>query len=655
MLKFFSRLERTRNFVLLVFAILMVVSLIVFYAPARNDVPSNLTYDQTTAAKVGTEKITVSELAVQKDNMSRMGRPMPAKFFLDGMIRERIVRAEANRLNLTATDAEVASYIRQQQKNTPGQPFNQKIYEQNVTDQFGSVKAFEQSVRDELSGKKVEAFVTSGVTVPEEEVLDEFKRKNTKFDLSFVPVTSADIAQTIKPTDEELKNYFEQNRKNYYIGVPQKKIRYIYLDTSKIGEKLNITDEDLKAEFEKIPADKKQAGVLGQQIVLRVANPAVESQVLGKANNIIRDLKKDGVKVSEEAFAQVAKGQSEDIKTAVNGGKLPGLIKENANNPGDPYQQLLNMQPGDVSQPVKYLDKYYILRRGDAVQKTLEDTKKELEISLRNRRAYTVAAELANKIANRLKEVKDVQKVAEEFAAEARMNSNEMIRETGYVKPGDEVPNVGISPQFEEGIAALENQSDVGDKIPVKGGFAVPMLVEKREPREAEFDEVKNQVAESYKVEQAGNKIEEIAKQIAEGTANASNLSSVAQSKGLKAQDAKSFILGSPLGQGPNATTSQALEDAIYALKTGEVTKKPVKISDTWYVVAANNREEANMDDFAKQRDELVETKLKEKRGQVFSDYLASIKRELEDKKEITIYREALEKLDAADVPVGNE
>ena len=655
MLKFFSRLERTRNFVLLIFAILMVVSLIVFYAPARNDVQGGLTLDQTTAAKVGSEKITVSELAVQKDNMSRMGRPMPAKFFLDGMIRERIVRAEANRLGLTATDAEVANYIRQQQKNTPGQPFNQKIYEQNVTDQFGSVQAFEQSVRDELSGQKLEAFVTSGVTVPEEEVLNEFKRKNTKFDLSYVPVTSADLAQTIKPSDEELKNYFEQNRKNYYIGIPQKKIRYIYLDTSKIGEKMSISDEDLKAEFEKIPADKKQAGVLGQQIVLRVPSPAVESQVLGKANNIIRDLKKDGGKVSEEAFAQIAKGQSEDIKTAVNGGKIPGLIKENTKNPGDPYQQLLNMQPGDVSQPIKYLDKYYILRRGDAVQKTIEDTKKELEISLRNRRAYTVAAELGNKISNRLKEAKDVQKVAEEFAGEAHMNPNEMIRETGYVKPGDEVPNVGISPQFEEGIANLENQSDVGDKIPIQGGFAIPMLVEKREPRDAEFDEVKNQVAESFKVEQARNRVEEIAKQIAEGAANAGNLSSIAQGKGLKAQDTKSFILGSPLGQGPNATTSQALEDAIYALKAGEVTKKPVKIGDNWYVVGVNNREEANMDDFAKQRDELVEAKLKEKRGQVFSDYLASLKRELEDKKEITIYQEALDKLDATDVPVEEE
>ncbi|MFN2392681.1 MAG: peptidyl-prolyl cis-trans isomerase [Pyrinomonadaceae bacterium] len=646
MLKFFSRMERTRNFVLLLFAILMVVSLIVFYAPARNDVQDNLARDDSTVAKVGSEKVSVGDLVLQKENMSRMGRPMPAKFFLDGMVRERIVRGEANRLGLTASDAEVANYIRQQQKNTPGEPFNQKIYEQNVTDQFGSVQAFEQAVRDQLSAQKLQAFLTSGVTVSEEEVLEDYKRKNTKFDLSYVPVTSADLAQTFKPTDEELKNYFEQNKKNFYINAPQKKIRYIFLNTTKIGEKLNISEEDLKGEYEKVPADKKLAGVEGQQIVLRIPKPEMEAQVLTKANELVAQAKKEGGKISAEAFAELAKGQSEDVRTASAGGKLPGLVKENPNNTSDPYQRLLTMEPGDITEPIKYQDKFYILRRGEAVPKTFEDARKELEVSLRNRRAYAVAAELAQKVQERLKETKDVQKVAAEFAPQANMSVQEMIRETGFVKPGDDIPNVGVSPQFEEGIAGLENQSDTGDKIPIQNGFAIPMLVEKREPRDAEFEEVKEQVAEAVKVEQARAKVDEIARQIAESSMGAGNLSSVAQSKGLKVQEAKSFILGSPLGQGPSAATSEQLEDAIYAMKPGEVTKTPVKMGDSWFIVGVNNREEANMDEFAKQREELVEAKVTEKRGQVFSDYLASVRREMETTGDIKIYQDALTKLD---------
>ena len=510
---------------------------------------------------------------------------------------------------------------------------------------------FERQIRDDLSAQKLQAFITSGVSVSEEEVIDDYKRSNSKFDLTYVPVSVADLAQTIKPTDEELKAYFEQNKKNYYISTPQKKIRYLFLNTTKIGGKLNIPDADLKAEYDKLPEDKKKAGVKGQEIVLRVPKPEFDGDILTKANQLVERLRKDNGKISEEAFAEIAKGQSENPNTARTGGTIPGLVRENPNKPDDPYQRILTMQEGEVSDPIQYQDRYYILRRGAEVPKSFEDAKKELDVSLRNRRAYTVAADLAQKAADRLKEVKDVQKVAQEFAPQANMSAAEMVKETPFVKPGDNVADVGVSPQFEEGIAGLENANDVGDKIPVSNGFAIPLLVEKKEPRDAEFDEVKDQITETYKVDQARQKVEEIAKQIAGATDSAGNLSAAATAKGLKAQDQKSFILGSPLGQGPTASTNEALEDAIWSLKEGEITKTPIKVGDNWYVVGLNKREEANMDDFAKQRDQLIEQKLTQKRGQVFSDYLASIRAQYEAEGKIKIYKEEIEKIDALTPP----
>jgi len=647
MLKFFSRMERTRNFVLLVFAIIMVVSLIVFYAPTRGDVAGSLTRNEEAVAKVGGEQITIADVALQQQTMSQNRQSLPSKTVLNQLIGQRLVRIESNRLGFGTSDAEVASFIRQQFKTPEGKPFDQKRYEQNVTDQYGSVRNFERSIRDDLSAQKLDAFLTSGVTVSEEEVLGDFRRKNTKFSLSYVPVTSADLAQTIKPSDEELKTYFEQNRKNYYISAPQKKIRYVFLNTSKIGEKQSFSDEDLRAEYEKIPADKKQAGVQGQQIVFRVPKPELESQILQKADEISAQAKKDG-KISEEAFTEFVRGYSEDAASKANNGKLAGLVKENPQNPTDPYQRLLKMQPGEVSEPIKYENRYFVLRRGEAVPKTFEDARKEIEVSLRNRRGYAAAAELAQKVADRLKETKDVQATAQEFAAQASMSASEMVRETGFVKPNDTVENIGNSPQFEQGIAGLENISDVGEKIPIQNGFAIPMLIEKSEPRDAEFEDVKTQVAETVKIEQARARVGEIANQIAASASGADNLVAAAASKGLKAQDAKTFILGSPLGTGPSAATSEALEDAIYNLKAGEVTKTPVMIGDNWYIVGVNSREDASMEEFAKERDGLIEQKLAEKRGQVFSDYIGSLRREMEAKGEIKIYQDALAKLEEA-------
>lgn len=650
MLKFFTRLEKTRNFVLFLFAILMVGSLVFFYTPARNTVSANLAQSDETAASVSGHAITVGEIVRQKENYAQFGRgqSFPTKMMLDGLISGRITRVEAERLGLTAGDAEVAAKLRELNKSQDGTPFNQAVYEQNVTEQFGSIATYEQSVRDDLSAQKLNAFLTSGVTVSEEEVLNDFQRKNSKFDVNYVAVSSTDLAKTLTPTDAELNEYYEKNKTSYYISVPQKKIKYVFVNTAKLGEKLQISDADLKTEYDALPPDKKLAGVNGQEIVLRIAKPELDGQVAGKAAELVQQLKKDGATtVTEEAFATLAKGHSENPGTAQAGGKLAGPVRENPNKKDDPYQRLLSMRPGEVSEPINYQGRYFILRRGEDVPKSYDQAKKEIEVSLRNRRAYSVAAELAQKVVDSLKETKDPVKTAQAFAAEANMSAADMVKETAYVKPGDDVPNIGISPQFEEGISPLANINDVGEKTPIQNGFAIPMLADKKDPRDSTFEEVKGQIMDVVKLEKARAQVEEIAKQIAAGAANAGALGAAATAKGLTSKEQKSLVLGSPLGEGPTAGTSEALQDAIYAMKVGEVTKTPVKVGDNWYVVGVTKREDANTEDFGKQRSGLIESMLGKKRSAVFSDYLAATKQKLETGGYIKIYQAAIDKIDA--------
>jgi len=649
MIKFFSRLEKTRNAIILIFGILLVLSMIFFGVSVLELRNTAATARSTeTAAKVGSEYITVGDLVREKETLALFygGRAPESRLILDSMIKNRIIRQEARRFGLTASDAEVADEIKK--RNTPedGKPFDIKRYEQNVIERFGSIRAYEDSIRDELSARKLEAFITAGVTVSEDEVMEDFKKRNTKFDLTFVSVNVSELAKTIKPSEEELREYFEKNKASYYIDQPQKKIKYIFINTAKIGEKLQILEEDLRAEFDKLPEDKKQAGIEAQQIVLKIPKPEFESQVLEKAETLVKQAREKGDIVSEEDFAKLARGFSEDANTARNGGKLPGLVRRNPNNPSDPYQRLLSMKEGEITEPIKYGDKYYILRRGASVPKTFETAKKELEVSLRNRRAYSAAAELAKQIAQDLAQTKNVEETAKKFASQANLNLKEMIRETDFIKPGDDVPNVGISPQFEEGIAKLNEPNDTGDPIPIRDGFGIPLLVAKREPRDATFEEVRDKVLEAVKLEKARSMLDQIAKEIAEGASNVSQLSTIAQSKGLKAEESKNYILGSPLGSGPTAGTSKELEEAIWALKPGEVTKTAIKVGENWYIVGLNKREEADMEEFAKQRTILIESALLQKKSAVFSDYILSVKRKMESEGKIKIYQEALNKVD---------
>jgi hypothetical protein len=59
-----------------------------------------------------------------------------------------------------------------------------------------------------------------------------------------------------------------------------------------------------------------------------------------------------------------------------------------------------------------------------------------------------------------------------------------------------------------------------------------------------------------------------------------------------------------------------------------------------------NKREDAKLEDFAKQRDDLMEQMLSTRRNAVFTDYLSSVRQKLDAAGSIVIYKDVLAKID---------
>jgi hypothetical protein len=78
-------------------------------------------------------------------------------------------------------------------------------------------------------------------------------------------------------------------------------------------------------------------------------------------------------------------------------------------------------------------------------------------------------------------------------------------------------------------------------------------------------------------------------------------------------------------------------------------------MGDGFVVVGVKNREDASMDEFAKQRDSLVEQMLQQKRNSVFSDYLAATRKSLQNDGKIVFYPDAIAKVDGPELPLGEE
>src|ERR1041385_9169303 len=359
-----------------------------------------------------------------------------------------------------------------------------------------------------------------------------------------------------------------------------------------------------------------------------------------KADALVAKARGNAETTTEQAFGDLAKGNSEDPATAKNNGWLTGIVKKSPNKTDDPYQQLLDMQPGEVTDAIKYKNAYYILRRGDSVPKTFEDAKPELIVSLRNRRGYTVAQKLAQKAEGRLKETKDPQKVAQELAAEANMNATDMVRETPYVKPGDDIPNIGSSQQFEDAIAPLSKANDVGERVGVKNGFAVPMLVDQKPPRIPDFDEVKEKVVQAVKDEKAKGQLEQKAKDLIAAAKTPGELKAAAERMGLEAKAEANYKLSTPLGE---AGSSVLIDDPLYAAKASEVLQTPIFLNSNYLVIGVNKKTDADLTEYAKQRDSLMQQALTERKNQVFEDYLTTVKTRMEQAGNIKIYKDVFD------------
>jgi len=223
------------------------------------------------------------------------------------------------------------------------------------------------------------------------------------------------------------------------------------------------------------------------------------------------------------------------------------------------------------------------------------------------------------------------------------MTPAQMVRETPFVKPGDDVPDIGANQQFEQALEPLNNPNDVGQATGVKGGFAVPMLVEKKEPRIPDFEEVRTKIADAIKGQRAKDQLEQKAKELAASLTGADGIKAAGEKEGYDAGTEESFKLGSSLGK---AGSSTALDDLIYGLKEGEFTKTPIRVDDKWVIAGVTKRHEADMGGLAAQRDTMKQSMMSERQDQVFEDYIAGVQQRMRKDGDIEIYEKVLAQLD---------
>src|SRR6185369_11374158 len=122
---------------------------------------------------------------------------------------------EAERLGLGASDAELKEKLLKQFSDASGQFVGYDRYKESITARYGDIETYENEMRDAIATEKLRAFITASVNVSDDEVREEYKRRNTSFDVNYISITADKLAEKVQPSDEELRSYYESHKTDY--------------------------------------------------------------------------------------------------------------------------------------------------------------------------------------------------------------------------------------------------------------------------------------------------------------------------------------------------------------------------------------------------------------------------------------------------------
>jgi len=537
------------------------------------------------------------------------------------MIQEEASLAEAKRLGIKASDAEVRERILSLpafQEN--GQFIGDQRYRALLKMQTPPMRPdeFEDQVRRSIVSEKLQAALTQWITVAEPDVEKEFKRRNERVKVQVVNLPADKFREGLVASDAEIGKYFDDHKEQFRISE-KRKVRYLTVDQEALRLKATVTGQQIERYYnENVQQYQQPEQVRASHILLKTEGKD-DAAVKKQAEALLAQLK------AGADFAELAKKNSEDTGSAVKGGDLDFFGRGQMVKEFD--EKAFSMQPGQMSDLVKTQFGYHIIKVTDkraAATKTLPEVRTQIEDQLKYEQAGTAAQKLADKIAGELKKPSDFESVARANGARSG--------ESGLFQQDEPIAGVGMAPAVNQQAFEMK-EGDVSDPIRTPQGWAFITVTGKQDPYVPKVDEVKakvrDEVLKQKAIEAARQKAASLAPSLKGG-----DFEKAVKAAGLEAKTTDMIARGNPIGDAGN---SPAIENAAFTLPAGSVSDAIV--TDTGAaIVKVLERKDVGPDEFVKQKDTLRADLLNERRNKFFAAYMSKARQRMK----ININRETI-------------
>ncbi len=532
------------------------------------------------------------------------------------LVQEQVMLVEAHKLGIYATDDDVRKWLRTGPTGEVLYPNGTYIgddaYKQLIDDRLHeSVPDFEDEIKNEITIQRLQAYITAGVTVSDQEVRDTYLKDNIKIKFDYAVISSDDLRNTINPSDSDLEAFFKTNAARYANAVPEeRKITYLAFSESQIpGGAQTPSPQAVQQYYNEHVADysvPEQAK--SRHILISVppnADAKTDAAAKAKAEMILKQLQAGG------SWTDLAKKYSDDPGSKDMGGEL-GFAQRGKMVPAFD-NAIFTQKIGDIA-IIRTNFGYHIVQveeRQAAHTQPLSDVQANIVATL-TRQAETAAED----------------NYAQQLTSEAIKNGLEKTAAAHHldVVTTDPVAHDGVIAALPDSAQILAKafeakQGDPPQSAPTGEGYAIFQVTGIVPAHSPSFADWKSHVLDDYREEQLPSLLSQKTKALADQAKATNDLAKAAKAVGATV---KTSDLVGENGQVPDFGEVGQVAPQLFDMSVGAISG-PIDAGRTGVVVKIDDKQEPTPDEISKNLDQMRDQLLDQRRNEAFSVFVSGV------------------------------
>ncbi|MFW6256295.1 MAG: peptidylprolyl isomerase, partial [Candidatus Sumerlaeota bacterium] len=509
-------------------------------------------------------------------------------------IQRWYLQQQADKMDIVVTDNELLGILQELFAGYAKAEINDFLRSMGYSD----INSYLESLRQSQRLERATYAYTSQAKASYYELWDAYRLNNEERQMDFVSMQPADFRDQVEPTEEELADFFANNREMFEVGT-QRIYEYAYMMRSDLRDQVDEPTEEQIENYYERNQDKYQHDRMVKVRAIRIPielsddmTPQQREAATSKSLELAQNLA-ELAREKDTDFAELANKHSrEDANTTPtqNGGLVSGWVSQ------ERWMELgwaftntaVKLEEGQVSNPVRNQTRsgshFAIIKATDVREPgilSLEEAKERVVRDWRNSRLEEIFDEKYNELNMKVAEFTTLESLAKELNMKDGtstwvLTSNPVISEEIFMEPEDlEYVNENL----------LENQ--LSPLFISRNTIFILFLKEERPPHVPPYKQVRERVVEAY----TDQKSLELAKTAAEdfmSTVTASDFKTTATAQKLGVQQTDFFNRNEPPDTFPAPLYDLTLDT--YEVTTGTIgmseggTEDEVRAYVVWHI-----------------------------------------------------------------------